>query len=483
VGVERATLSGVFAADKFVDGALERLLSSIAAQEVYTSTFRSYATSDDRDYYDQRMQQPFAVELSKLRSGAFDRAQSGGFGVDPQHAFAVLSAKIDALREVETRLSQGLVGAASELHQRSVSSLTVYILLTFFSVLGAVALGLWLALRITKPLTLAGQVATAIAAGDLTVLVAAQGRDETGVLLGAMSTMVGKLRVMVGEVVDGATTLAAAAEQVSASSQTLSQGTTEQATSVEETTSSLEQMSASISQNAAHSAQTEQIATQSLLEAEESGRAVREATQAMNVIAEKVSVIEEIAYETNLLALNAAIEASRAGDQGRGFAVVATEVRKLAERSRAAAKEIRVLANSSVKVSDESAVRLAKLLPVIRQTAELVQEVTEASREQASGVSQINKAMAQIDQVTQRTAAAAEELASTSEEMSAQAQALTTSTSFFRLGEQSRPTPLFDSSSGPRRRSPGTAPRIGRPGTPTPGHSTHPPAPSEFERF
>jgi methyl-accepting chemotaxis protein len=482
VGVERATLSGIFAADKFADGALERLIGAIASQDVYASTFRAYAAPEDREYYDQKMQQPFAAELSKFRAGALERAQSGGFGVDPQHCFDVVSAKMDALRDVETRLSQQLVGAASALRQRSVSSLTAYVGLTCFSVLGAIALGLWLALSITKPLSLASQAATAIAAGDLMVLVEGQGRDETGVLLSAMSTMVDKLRTMVGEVVDGASTLAAAAEQVSASSQTLSQGTTEQATSVEETTSSLEEMSASISQNAAHSAQTEQIAKQSLVEADESGRAVREATQAMNIIAEKVSIIEEIAYETNLLALNAAIEASRAGDQGRGFAVVASEVRKLAERSRAAAKEIRVLANSSVKVSDESAVRLAKLLPVIRQTAELVQEVTEASREQASGVSQINRAMAQIDQVTQRTAAAAEELASTSEEMAAQAQALTTSTSVFRLGEQSRPVPLFDSG-GPRRRPPAVPPRVGRPGVPTATPPTHPPAASDFERF
>jgi methyl-accepting chemotaxis protein len=242
-------------------------------------------------------------------------------------------------------------------------------------------------------------------------------------------------------------------------------------------------MSASIRQNAEHSAQTEQIAKQSLRDADESGRAVHEATAAMNVIAAKVSVIEEIAYETNLLALNAAIEAARAGEQGRGFAVVAAEVRKLAERSRAAAKEIRVLANSSVKISDESGARLTQLLPVIRQTAELVQEVTEASREQASGVSQINKAMAQIDEVTQRNAAAAEELASTSEEMASQAQALRTSTEFFRLGDSPRSTSFDAGSNGARRRARSAPPRAPRSNGRSNGLSTAPPREEEFEGF
>src|SRR4030095_10736905 len=227
--------------------------------------------------------------------------------------------------------------------------------------------------------------------------------------------------------------LAAASGQVSATTQSLSRGTSEQAASVQETTSNIEQMNASISQNADNSRQMEQMASKGVKDGEESGQAVRETVTAMKSIAEKVSIIEEIAYQTNLLALNAAIEAARAGEHGRGFAVVATEVRKLAERSQSAAKEISGLAGTSVKVAERSGQQLAELVPSIRKTADLVQEVAAASAEQSAGVAQINRAMAQVDQVTQRNASAAEELASTAEEMASQAEALQPLAARFRL--------------------------------------------------
>jgi methyl-accepting chemotaxis protein len=153
----------------------------------------------------------------------------------------------------------------------------------------------------------------------------------------------------------------------------------------------------------------------------------------MKAIAEKISIVEEIAYQTNLLALNAAIEAARAGEHGRGFAVVATEVRRLAERSEMAAKEIGNLAGSSVKISERSGSLLTELVPTIKKTAELVQEVSAASSEQSSGVAQINRAMSQVDQVTQRNASAAQELASTSEQMAAQSDSLRQLMTAFRL--------------------------------------------------
>ena len=272
--------------------------------------------------------------------------------------------------------------------------------------------------------------ATGIASGDLRVRVTP--RSDRDALGRALSNMIEKLTEIITEVRSGASALTVASTQVSSSAQSLSQGTSQQASSVEETTSSLQQMSASITQNAENSGQMESMAVKGTADVDESAQAVRQSVEAMTRIAEKISIIEEIAYQTNLLALNAAIEAARAGEHGRGFAVVATEVRKLAERSQAAAKDIGGLATSSVDVAQRSGRLLTELVPTIRHTADLVREVAAASNEQSAGVAQINKAMTLVDQVTQRNASASEELASTAEEMAAQAEALQQTISFFR---------------------------------------------------
>ena len=285
---------------------------------------------------------------------------------------------------------------------------------------------------IAQPLRRTAAIVTSIGDGDLTPHIVVDRHDEIGQLLAAMKSMVERLGQVVGEVRTSAAGLASASTEVTGTAQALSQGTSEQAASVEETTSSLEEMNASITQNAENSRATEQMAVNGARDAEESGRTVVQTVSAMKEIADKVSIIEEIAYQTNLLALNAAIEAARAGEHGKGFAVVATEVRRLAERSQIAAKEISSLSRSSVAVAERSGKLLDALVPAIRKTADLIQEVAAASSEQASGVVQINKAMSQVDQVTQRNASASEELASTAEEMSAQAEALNQLMSFFR---------------------------------------------------
>jgi methyl-accepting chemotaxis protein len=301
------------------------------------------------------------------------------------------------------------------------------------------AVAIVLAKRLTQSLAQSisqiSQTLTRLAKGDLDATVPELGSIEE---LRRMSRQFGEFVAEVARVLtsvrSAANALVAASSQVSSASQALSQGTTEQATSVQEITANLEQMNAIINQNASNSSETRRIAVKGAREAEEGGKAVQETVGAMHKIADRVSIIEEIARQTNLLALNAAIEAARAGDHGRGFSVVASEVRKLSERSQSAAKEIGELATSSVRIAERSGTLLGELLPSIRKTAELVEEVAAGSNEQATGVQQINRAMSQVDQVTERSATAAEQLASTAEEMTAQAHALRDLVSAFHKG-------------------------------------------------
>jgi methyl-accepting chemotaxis protein len=328
------------------------------------------------------------------------------------------------------------VGADGDEAKGAAAKSTV-VLSVAIAVIAALVLvvGVIVARDITVPIVALAGAAKRIAEGDLTQQIRATGNDEITVLEQAMATMSENLGRVLSEVGSAASAVASASTQLSQTAMTLSKGTGEQAASVEETASSLQEMSASIAQNAQSSRETERMAVQGASSAEHSGKAVQGTVSAMNEIAERISIVEEIAYQTNLLALNAAIEAARAGTHGKGFAVVATEVRKLAERSQIAAKEIGSLATSSVKVAGDSGRLLAELVPTITKTAELVKQVTAASGGQAAGVAQIEKAMSAVDLITQRSSAAAEELASTAEEMSSQAESLNELIGYFRVGQ------------------------------------------------
>ncbi len=278
------------------------------------------------------------------------------------------------------------------------------------------------------------RAAELIAGGNLTITLKERCAEDK--LMLALVAMVGGLTRTVSDIRSIAGEVAAASQSISTASVQVSKGASSQAAAAEEASSSMEEMVSNIKQNADNAQQTDKIANKSAKDAQESGKSVLEAVAAMKEIANKISIIEEIARQTNLLALNAAIEAARAGEHGKGFAVVAAEVRKLAERSQKAAGEINQLSTTTLRVSEKSGEMLEKLVPDIQRTAELVQEISAASKEQDTGAEQINKALQQLEQVIQQNASAAEEMASTTEELTGQSEQLVGALSFFRTGDE-----------------------------------------------
>jgi methyl-accepting chemotaxis protein len=270
--------------------------------------------------------------------------------------------------------------------------------------------------------------------GNLTVEL--HERSPQDKLMQALAAMVAGLTKTVSDIRGIAGEVAAASQSISTASVQVSKGASAQAAAAEEASSSMEEMVSNIKQNADNASQTDKIANKSAKDAQESGRSVLEAVSAMKEIANKISIIEEIARQTNLLALNAAIEAARAGEHGKGFAVVAAEVRKLAERSQKAAAEINQLSANTLRVSEKSGEMLDKLVPDIQRTAELVQEISAASKEQDTGAEQINKALQQLEQVIQQNASASEEMASTTEELTGQSDQLVSALGFFHTGDE-----------------------------------------------
>jgi methyl-accepting chemotaxis protein len=326
-------------------------------------------------------------------------------------------------------------GPISDIYAALWSFLLLLVIAGVLSLLVAMVFVLVVARSLSRPIVSAIAVAAEISSGDLRSAIDAKllaRSDEIGTLATALQQMREKLSRIIEEVVSASNQVAAGSQQLSSTSQQMSQGATEQASSVEEISSSMEEMTSNIKQNADNALQTEKIAQKSATSVEEGGKAVQATVTAMKEIASKIGIIEEIARSTNMLALNASIEAARAGEYGKGFAVVASEVGKLAERSQKEAGEISKLSIDSVTIAEQAGTTISAMIPDIKRTAELVQEISAASNEQNAGAEQINSAILQLDKVVQQNASASEESASMSEELASQSEQMQSMMSYFK---------------------------------------------------
>lgn len=399
---ERVALSAAFSANSFSPGAFRRLTQIVAAQEDYVSVFSSLATEDQVDFLRQKMNSSSVDEVKKMREIAFEKSAAGSFGVKPDEWYDQITRKVDLYKEVEDK-----VGA--DLNQRS------------DSVQNAAETALYAFFALTLGLILVSALLT----------------------MRSVTSIANLLRYASETIFRSSVKVASGSKQIASAGQQLAEGVSEQASSIEETSSSLEELTSMTKQNAENAVQARGLSENARVAADEGNRVMGEMNLAMgeikaasDQIGKIIKTIDEIAFQTNLLALNAAVEAARAGAAGKGFAVVAEEVRNLAQRSAAAAKEsggmieTAVLkANAGVETAKKVAANLVTIGANINKTNELLSEIAAGSQEQSQGIGQVNAGVQQIDKVVQANAANAEQSAAAAEEMSAQSIALMESVS------------------------------------------------------
>jgi methyl-accepting chemotaxis protein len=452
VGVGRALLSNVFAADKFNTESLARFLKNASAQDVYMHEFEVTAYSNQVDLYKRTVVGHEVDEAARMKQIALAGIDGRALGVDANHWFAMVTAKINLFKEVEAKLAQDVLESAQNIRVDAQRSLYLFLMLAIVALVATAMLAYYMIRNILQQLggepAYAADIANKIANGDLTERV--QIRDgDTSSLLAAMKDMSEKLGSIVGDVRRTSESIGSAAKQIAAGNADLSQRTEEQASSLEETAASMEELTSTVRQNAESAKQANQLANGASEVAIKGGEVVGQVVGTMSSINDSsrkivdiISVIDGIAFQTNILALNAAVEAARAGEQGRGFAVVAGEVRNLAQRSAAAAKEIKSLIGDSVekveagsRLVDDAGKTMEEIVNAVKRVTDIMSEISAASSEQSTGIEQVNQAITQMDEVTQQNAALVEEAAAAAESMEEQAQGLIEAVGIFKLAD------------------------------------------------